>query len=268
MPPRSISGSPTVAISQSSTPTGRVGSSAVEHQVVEAEVVVDQAARRRRRAGARRARPSPSRSRRCPRCARCGTASTSRRSGARRTPSPLFIEASGVASTSTRCRSISTSSALVHSARVCSSSSVDARREVAARDDPVDALHHVELRADHRLVLAERHHLGHQREDVARGRPGCGTRGPCRGRPWPSGRSAGAAGSGRACRRAASRSGWRRRRRTAAPRRRSASSVPCSASQARTASTSKRSSSRTPGWPRRSRRCPRSCVTASSGPSR
>ena len=41
-----------------------------------------------------------------------------------------------------------------------------AGREVAARDDAVDALHHVELAADDRLVLAERDHLGHQRERV------------------------------------------------------------------------------------------------------
>ena len=79
-------------------------------------------------------------------------------------PSPRFSAASaGIADTSTACRSTSTSQARPQSV----ATSLGRRLETQAPpgDRALQPLHHVELRADHRLVAAEPDHGGDVRED-------------------------------------------------------------------------------------------------------
>ena len=78
-------------------------------------------------------------------------------------PSPLPSESSPAAAGSTECSWTSTSQKPPQRVAVCCSAELDA--ELAARDGALDPGHHVERRADHRLVVAVGDHLGHQRED-------------------------------------------------------------------------------------------------------
>ena len=124
-------------------------------------------------------------------------------------------------------------------------------RQLAARDDAVDAA--PSRRSPSRSPTRRRSSatiVGDVAGRAGAARPGCGTPGPCRGRPWPSrptgGRRRISVVSGDS---AAGRSGWRRRRGTACtsgvPSRSSRNAPACSRSQPATASTSKASSSRT-----------------------
>ena len=87
---------------------------------------------------------------------RCGSGRTSRRPAARRSRRPCRGRRARPPTGSTACSSTSTSRTLVHSVRApargaASSPSGRSRRRI----DAVEPLHHVEVRADHGLVVAE-----------------------------------------------------------------------------------------------------------------
>ena len=146
--------------------------------------------------------------------ARCGTGRTSRRPGARRTRRPCRGRRARRGAGVDRCRSTSTSSALraqragLRPRRASTPGGQVAPRDGARRAAP-------SRRSPSRSPPRRRRTptiVGDVAGRPARAPTGCGTRGPCRARPWPSCPPAAGAGSGRGRGSAAGRSGSRRRR--------------------------------------------------------
>ena len=150
-----------VAISQSSTPPSRVGLGRVEHHVVEAVVVVDDA--RRPSSGA------------CRSASQATTAREARRRSRSAPPVALGPALHLAAHVARRpCRGVEARAARVDRVQldqVVDDREAELRASLAGRGaspeqsprgmTPVDALHDVEVAAEHRRVVAEGEHLGH-----------------------------------------------------------------------------------------------------------
>ena len=197
----SASGSPSVAISQSSTATISPGIVGREHRVVEAVVAVDDRRRRRlrqrRRAGGARARRSPG-------ARGSSTAPTARPSAA---PGVRGSRRDGRSRRArprrSRPRGSATSTSMSASEQRRASSAVSWRHLLRrAQDLPVDLLHHVEGRVVDVDVVAERERLRHRHVGGRERRRAPCTRAPCRARWAARGRAAAGAAPTRGRRRA------------------------------------------------------------------
>ena len=145
--PRSISGSPTVAISQSSTARTRDRSSGSSTRLSKPPVAVHEHGAGRRPAGARRARPSRPRRPGRRRCGPRGSGATSPRPAAGRSRRPCHRSRSPAASTSTACRSASARNTPSPSVAGLLRVERDAGGQVRAQDQPGHVLHDVAVRA-------------------------------------------------------------------------------------------------------------------------
>ncbi len=156
-----MSGSPSVAISQSRMPHHARQVAGVEDDVVEAVIAVNDTGRDV--VGCVRLQPGDDlRERRHvpgPRLARTGR--SSRRSGAARNRRPARCASRPAALTSTACSSTSRSRTARHMRRAVSARQRDTARQVGARDDPGNPPHHVEVAAEDLGVVAQTDHLGH-----------------------------------------------------------------------------------------------------------